>query len=157
MTVDTLDQHRLSVYLELAAFDAYIPETDLYRCAFSLALALGLAEMSSISQNAKLGNVLLDEGFGTLDDQALESALELLMELKNTGGKLVGIISHVEKLKEKISAKIEVQNHSGIGTLSGAGVVTGERLYQLSGQTPGSLPGASPRRKRRKNSPSAEE
>ena len=123
----------------------------------SLALALGLAEMSSISQNAKLGNVLLDEGFGTLDDQALESALELLMELKNTGGKLVGIISHVEKLKEKISAKIEVQNHSGIGTLSGAGVVTGERLYQLSGQTPGSLPGASPRRKRRKNSPSAEE
>ncbi|MBQ9502776.1 MAG: AAA family ATPase, partial [Lentisphaeria bacterium] len=88
----------------------------------SLALALGLADMSSISQKASLGNVLLDEGFGTLDDRALASALDLLMDLRTTSGKLVGIISHVEKLKERIETRIDVSSQSGIGTLSGAGV-----------------------------------
>ncbi|MBO5724618.1 MAG: hypothetical protein J6S58_07305, partial [Lentisphaeria bacterium] len=114
----------------------------------SLALALGLSEMSSMSQNAKLGNVLLDEGFGTLDDQALESALELLMNLKNTNGKLVGIISHVEKLKERIATQIEVQSSSGMGSLSGAGVVSGEKLSRYLEES--GLPGASPGKKRRK-------
>jgi len=88
----------------------------------SLALALGLADMSSISQKASLGNVLLDEGFGTLDDRALASALDLLMNLRTTSGKLVGIISHVEKLKERIETQIGVSSQSGMGTLSGAGV-----------------------------------
>ena len=88
----------------------------------SLALALGLSEMSSISQKASLGNVLLDEGFGTLDDKALNSALELLMTLRSASGKLVGIISHVEKLKERIETQINVTNSGGMGILSGAGV-----------------------------------
>ena len=90
----------------------------------SLALALGLAEMSSVSQNASLGNVLLDEGFGTLDDDSLESALELLMQLRRTDRKLVGIISHVSKLKERIATRIEVTGSGGMGFLSGAGVAT---------------------------------
>lgn len=90
----------------------------------SLALALGLAEMSSISQKASLGNVLLDEGFGTLDDKALDSALELLMKLRSGSGKLVGVISHVEKLKDRIETRIDVTNSGGVGTLSGAGVVS---------------------------------
>ena len=89
----------------------------------SLALALGLAEMSSISQKASLGNVLLDEGFGTLDDKALDSALELLMKLRADSGKLVGVISHVEKLKDRIETQINVTNSGGMGMLSGAGVV----------------------------------
>ena len=88
----------------------------------SLALALGLADMSSISQKASLGNVLLDEGFGSLDDRALASALDLLMDLRTTSGKLVGIISHVEKLKERIETQIGVSSQSGMGMLSGAGV-----------------------------------
>lgn len=88
----------------------------------SLALALGLAEMSAVSQRARLGNVLLDEGFGTLDDNALDSALELLMQLRRDDNKLVGVISHVAKLKEKIDAKIEVASSGGMGTLSGTGV-----------------------------------
>ena len=87
----------------------------------SLALALGLADMSAGSRRASLGNVLLDEGFGTLDDEALESALELLMELRRSD-KLVGIISHVDKLRERIDTRIEVTNRSGVGMLSGAGV-----------------------------------
>ena len=90
----------------------------------SLALALGLADMSSVSQKASLGNVLLDEGFGTLDDRALASALDLLMALRTTSGKLVGVISHVEKLKERIETRISVSSQSGMGTLSGAGVRT---------------------------------
>ena len=89
----------------------------------SLALALGLADMSSVSQKASLGNVLLDEGFGTLDDKALESALELLKTLRSSSGKLVGIISHVEKLKDRIETQINVTSSSGMGMLSGAGVM----------------------------------
>ncbi len=90
----------------------------------SLALALGLSEMSSISQKASLGNVLLDEGFGTLDDKALDSALELLINLRSASGKLVGVISHVEKLKDRIETRIDVTNSGGMGMLSGAGVVS---------------------------------
>ncbi|MBR4666198.1 MAG: hypothetical protein IKO93_20195, partial [Lentisphaeria bacterium] len=90
----------------------------------SLALALGLADMSGVSQKASLGNVLLDEGFGTLDDKALESALELLKTLRSSSGKLVGIISHVEKLKDRIETQINVTSSSGMGMLSGAGVKT---------------------------------
>ena len=91
----------------------------------SLALALGLADMSSISQHASLGNVLLDEGFGTLDEDALDSALELLMQLQSQDGKLVGIISHVAKLSEKIETKIKVSSSGGMGTLEGAGINSG--------------------------------
>ena len=88
----------------------------------SLALALGLANMSAVSQNASLGNVLLDEGFGTLDNNALDSALELLTQLNQANGKLVGIISHVEKLRDKIPTQICVSTSSGMGTLEGAGI-----------------------------------
>ncbi len=88
----------------------------------SLALALGLSDMSGVSQKASLGNVLLDEGFGTLDDKALESALELLKTLRSSSGKLVGIISHVEKLKDRIETQINVTSSSGMGMLSGDGV-----------------------------------
>ncbi|MGN0867654.1 MAG: exonuclease subunit SbcD [Oligosphaeraceae bacterium] len=92
----------------------------------SLALALGLAEMSAVSQKARLGNVLLDEGFGTLDDQALDSAVELLMGLGGDAGsssrKLVGIISHVDKLKERIETQLVVSNAGGMGRVKGPGV-----------------------------------
>ncbi|MBO4647023.1 MAG: exonuclease SbcCD subunit D C-terminal domain-containing protein [Lentisphaeria bacterium] len=99
----------------------------------SLALALGLAEMSAVSQNARLGNVLLDEGFGSLDEKALDSALDLLMELQSSAGKLVGIISHVEKLKDRIDTRIDVTNSGGVGALSGAGV---EKIAKVAGVEP---------------------
>jgi len=113
----------------------------------SLALALGLADMSSISQKASLGNVLLDEGFGTLDDKALDSALELLMTLRASSGKLVGIISHVEKLKDRIETQINVASGNGMGMLSGAGVTA---VPKTASEAPRS--GSSGRRKTRKNS-----
>jgi exonuclease SbcC len=86
----------------------------------SLALALGLSHMAS--RNVRVDSLFLDEGFGTLDDEALEAALEALSGLQQTG-KLVGIISHVPALKERIATQIRVRTLSGgRSILSGPGV-----------------------------------
>ncbi|MEG2046924.1 MAG: hypothetical protein RR100_08765, partial [Comamonas sp.] len=56
----------------------------------------------------------LDEGFGTLDGDTLEVALSALDAL-NASGKMIGVISHVEALKERIPAQIRVEKAAGIG------------------------------------------
>lgn len=71
----------------------------------SLALALGLSNMAS--RNVRVDSLFLDEGFGTLDEDALETALETLASLRREG-KLIGVISHVPALKERISTQIQV-------------------------------------------------
>ena len=71
----------------------------------SLSLALGLSKMAS--RKVRVDSLFLDEGFGTLDDDALETALETLSGLQQDG-KLIGIISHVSALKERISTQIQV-------------------------------------------------
>jgi len=76
----------------------------------SLALALGLSDLSS--QKTAVESLFLDEGFGTLDSETLETALSA-MDTLNATGKTIGVISHVEALKERISAKIEVRPLSG--------------------------------------------
>lgn len=76
----------------------------------SLALALGLSKMAS--RNVRVDSLFLDEGFGTLDDDALENALETLAGL-HQDGKLIGIISHVPALKERIAAQITVTPETG--------------------------------------------
>jgi exonuclease SbcC len=86
----------------------------------SLALALGLSKI--VSSKVNVDSLFLDEGFGTLDSEALEIALETLSNLKQTG-KLIGIISHMEALKERIPTQIKVESVSGgRSVLSGAGV-----------------------------------
>ncbi len=72
----------------------------------SLALALGLSKMSS--RTVRVDSLFLDEGFGTLDEDALETALAALSGL-HLEGKLIGVISHVQALKERISVQIAVQ------------------------------------------------
>jgi len=85
----------------------------------SLALALGLSQMSS--RNVRVDSLFLDEGFGTLDEDALETALETLAGLRQDG-KLIGIISHVAALKERIGAQIQViPETGGRSSLSGPG------------------------------------
>lgn len=69
----------------------------------SLALALGLSDL--VSQNARISSLFIDEGFGTLDPETLDTAITALENLQMSG-KTVGIISHVEALKERIHAKI---------------------------------------------------
>ena len=76
------------------------------RFLVSLALALGLAEMST-ARGVRIESLFIDEGFGALDPSSLGQALALLEHLHATGRR-VGVISHVEELKERISAKIEV-------------------------------------------------
>lgn len=74
----------------------------------SLALALGLSdEIQSSSGGVKLDTMFVDEGFGTLDDDSLRLAISTLQELTE-GNRLVGIISHVTELKEKIDKQIIV-------------------------------------------------
>lgn len=74
----------------------------------SLALALGLADVvQAYSGGIHLDTIFIDEGFGTLDGETLDFALKALMELKQ-GGRLVGIISHVPELKERIDARLAV-------------------------------------------------
>lgn len=86
----------------------------------SLALALGLSNMAS--RNVQVDSLFLDEGFGTLDDESLQTALDILSSLHREG-KLIGIISHVPSLQERIPAQIKViKGIGGRSRLSGAGV-----------------------------------
>ena len=78
----------------------------------SLALALALSEL--VSQKTRIDSLFLDEGFGTLDSETLEMALNALDNL-NAEGKTIGIISHVEALKERIPVQIKVHKSAGMG------------------------------------------
>ena len=72
----------------------------------SLALALGLSEMAG--RNTQIQSLFIDEGFGTLDEATLDTAISTLENLQSQG-KTIGIISHVKELKERISTKIQVK------------------------------------------------
>lgn len=85
----------------------------------SLSLALGLSHMAS--KNVRVDSLFLDEGFGTLDEEALDTALETLAGLQQDG-KLIGVISHISTLKERISTQIQVTPQtSGRSRISGPG------------------------------------
>lgn len=74
----------------------------------SLSLALGLSDVvQAYAGGIHLDTILVDEGFGTLDTEALDMAIRTLTDLQK-GGRLVGIISHVGELRERISARLEV-------------------------------------------------
>ena len=74
----------------------------------SLSLALGLADVvSSESGGVELSTIFIDEGFGTLDEESLDDTVETLISLQNSG-RLVGVISHVAELKERIPAHLVV-------------------------------------------------
>lgn len=75
----------------------------------SLALALGLAEVvTSRAGGIRLDTLFIDEGFGSLDPETLELAMHTLDELR-TGGRTVGLISHVEAMKEQIPGQLTVE------------------------------------------------
>ncbi len=76
----------------------------------SLALALSLSELAS--QNVRLESLFIDEGFGTLDHETLDEALNTLEKLQSKAGKTIGVISHVESLKERITTQIRLEKSS---------------------------------------------
>jgi len=74
----------------------------------SLALALGLADVvTAESGGVQIDSLFVDEGFGTLDPQALDAVMDVLDELRR-GGRTVGVISHVEELRTRITSRLEV-------------------------------------------------
>jgi DNA repair protein SbcC/Rad50 len=101
--------------LDLQVFDAYTTSSrdvktlsggESFKAA--LALALGLAEIvQRTSGGISLETMFIDEGFGSLDPESLDVAVETLMDINRTG-RVIGVISHVGDLKSRIETKIEV-------------------------------------------------
>ncbi|MFE1644047.1 AAA family ATPase [Microbacterium sp. P01] len=92
----------------------------------SLALALGLAEVvTARAGGVRLDTLFVDEGFGSLDSDTLELAMRTLDELRQ-GGRTVGVISHVEAMKEQIPAQLLIsatRNGPSVIQQAGAGTV----------------------------------
>ncbi|WP_340615019.1 AAA family ATPase [Xenorhabdus thailandensis] len=82
--------------------------------SFLVSLALALALSDLVSNKTQIESLFLDEGFGTLDPETLDIALDALEHL-NASGKTIGVISHVDALKERIPVQIKVEKKNGLG------------------------------------------
>ncbi|WP_445506379.1 AAA family ATPase [Niallia sp. 03190] len=101
--------------LELLVYDQYTGQErhvktlsggESFKAALSL--ALGLADVvQQYAGGVSLETMFIDEGFGTLDPESLDQAIETLMDIQSSG-RLVGIISHVPELKERMEIRLEV-------------------------------------------------
>ncbi|MGN6245590.1 MAG: AAA family ATPase [Motilibacteraceae bacterium] len=84
----------------------------------SLALALGLADVvTAEAGGAAIETLFVDEGFGTLDEEALEEVLDVLDGLRS-GGRVVGVVSHVADLRARIPAQVRVHKHRDGSTVT---------------------------------------
>lgn len=119
----------------------------------SLALALGLAGMAS--GRLRVDSLFLDEGFGTLDNEALDLAIGTLGQLHQAQGKLIGVISHLDALKTQIPTKIEVKKvGNGRSELSGPGVKRHTSAgVETAKNEPAADPDAQPKRRGRPRKP----
>ena len=72
----------------------------------SLSLALGLSDLAG--RNTQIQSLFIDEGFGTLDESALDLAISTLENLQ-ASGKTIGVISHIKELKERIGTQIQIE------------------------------------------------
>lgn len=82
--------------------------------SFLVSLALALALSDLVSHKTRIDSLFLDEGFGTLDSETLEIALDALDNL-NASGKMIGVISHIDAMKERIPIQIHVKKKAGLG------------------------------------------
>ncbi|RMD52066.1 MAG: hypothetical protein D6828_06300, partial [Nitrospirae bacterium] len=113
--LDRVGDRRKAGGLELIVYDAYTGTTRPVNTLSggegflaSLSLALGLADaVQSYAGGIKLDTIFIDEGFGSLDPESLDLALRALVDLQEEG-RLVGIISHVPELKERVDVRLEV-------------------------------------------------
>lgn len=109
--IDTHQAHAVRAIKNLSGGETFL---------VSLALALGLSKIQS--HQMSIDSLFLDEGFGTPDDEAPDIALGALGELQQTG-KMIGVISHIDSLKQRIGTHIEVSRiSSGVSTIKGYGV-----------------------------------
>ena len=85
---------------------------------FILSLALALALSDLASRNIEINSLFIDEGFGTLDPETLDQTLDTLEVLQAESLKMIGVISHVDSLKERIATQIQLtQNGQGYSSL----------------------------------------
>ncbi|EPB2250701.1 exonuclease subunit SbcC [Citrobacter sp. FDAARGOS_156] len=113
-------QRKASEALELEVVDTW--QADAVRDtrtlsggeSFLVSLALALALSDLVSHKTRIDSLFLDEGFGTLDSETLDTALDALDAL-NATGKTIGVISHVEAMKERIPVQIKVKKINGLG------------------------------------------
>jgi len=113
-------QRKASDALELEVMDTW--QADAVRDtrtlsggeSFLVSLALALALSDLVSHKTQIDSLFLDEGFGTLDSETLDTALDALDAL-NASGKTIGVISHVEAMKERIPVQIKVKKINGLG------------------------------------------
>lgn len=113
-------QRKTSESLELEVMDTW--QADSVRDtrtlsggeSFLVSLALALALSDLVSHKTRIESLFLDEGFGTLDTQTLDIALDALDTL-NASGKTIGVISHVDAMKERIPVQIKVKKVNGLG------------------------------------------
>ncbi|WP_407331260.1 AAA family ATPase [Enterovibrio sp. 27052020O] len=82
--------------------------------SFLVSLALALALSDLVSHKTSIDSLFLDEGFGTLDSETLDIALDALDNL-NASGKMIGVISHIEAMKERIPTQLRVSKKTGLG------------------------------------------
>ncbi|TVR77318.1 MAG: hypothetical protein EA412_11355 [Chitinophagaceae bacterium] len=73
----------------------------------SLALAIGLSDLAA--KNVRIDSLFIDEGFGSLDPESLDQAISILEQMQNENNKSIGIISHVNELKERITTRINMK------------------------------------------------
>lgn len=113
-------QRKLGDKLELVVLDTWQADSERDTRtlsggeSFLVSLALALALSDLVSHKTSIDSLFLDEGFGTLDSETLDIALDAL-ELLNASGKMIGIISHVEALKERIPVQIKLSKLPGLG------------------------------------------
>ena len=100
---DMLDEHRF--VHSLSGGETFI---------VSLALALGLASLSSSTLN--IGSLFIDEGFGNLDEESLDLVLTTLSALEAGQGRKVGVVSHTEQIRTQIAPQICVERHGSGGS-----------------------------------------
>jgi len=85
---------------------------------FILSLSLALALSDLAASNVEINSLFIDEGFGTLDPETLDQTIDTLEKLQTESSKTIGIISHVEALKERIHTQIQLErNGQGYSSL----------------------------------------
>lgn len=124
MRSDRQESHGRQSGLALDVYDAYTGQTRDVKTLSggekfnaSLCLALGMSDIiQSFQGSISIETMFIDEGFGTLDEESLNKAIDTLVELQQSG-RMIGVISHVQELKTVFPAVLEVQKKkSGAST-----------------------------------------
>ena len=121
---EELQKRNATAGLDLAIDDAYTGKTRPVATLSggesfmaSLSLALGLSDVvQERSGGIQLDTLFIDEGFGSLDQESLQLAINTLVDLQSTG-RTIGIISHVSELKEQMAQRIEVMGSRNGSTI----------------------------------------